>query len=64
MADNHGKHSAESYRLALARTIEGSPASDAIRAQARRDGYGEIECAPETLANLGLFADAGGMYDD
>ena len=63
MAENHAKHSAESYRLALARTTPGSPAEDAIRAQARRDGHGEIELSAEHEANLGLFADAGGMIE-
>lgn len=57
MADNHAKHSAESYRLHLERVIPGSPLDDRLRAEG-------VEIPPEIAANHGLFADSGGAYDE
>jgi hypothetical protein len=62
VADNHAKHSRESHRLAQERAAQltpGSPAWDRHVA-----AHGEPEPAPEALANLGLWADSGGMHDD
>lgn len=46
MADNHAKHSADSYARYVAEMFG-------------EVGTGEIEIAPEIEANQGLFADTG-----
>jgi hypothetical protein len=59
MAGNHARHAAESHERHMAELLKAN-------AEHYRPGgaRGEVEEAPEILANRGLFADSGGAYED
>lgn len=57
MADNHARHAEESRKIHEARQ------ADPYRFGARGD-MGDVDEAPEILANHGLFSESGGAYDE